>query len=187
MLRWIPRPAWRLFLSLASPVMEIPTSAPRNWYANLTQLHDIRDWSRKFQRWGDGNWVAQWNTNVFHQALFGQEFNVSSPHWVKWQCFDEKLPLGRDGPGSCQKANLRRRFLQVHRQLGERAAPCLMVGFFNWYWHCLSCRSGVMGTGWHSGTPPSSTIASRTASEPVSSISQGRRERSIHRLREVMY
>ena len=32
--------------------------------------------------------------------------------------------------------------------------------FFNWYRHCLSSRFGAMGTGWHSGTPPSSIRAS---------------------------
>lgn len=43
----------------------------------------------------------------------------------------------------------------------------LMVGFFNWYWHCLSCRSMVMEIGKQSG--PSTSTTPRTASDPADS------------------
>ena len=91
----------------------------------------------------------------------------------KWQCLDEKLPLGHeslDRPASCQRVNLRWWFSQVHRGFGEQPPTWCLISSIDI--HCLSCRSGVMGTGWHSGKSPSSTsaVSESKMSSPIGQV-----------------
>ena len=126
------RPARRPFLPPESAAMAIPTSALRIWCVNLTHLHIRTNWSRKFQLWGDGNWVAQWNAKVFHQVLFNKEVNVSCVHtdYTGNTLTRNSLKgamalvpvktLTCDGDSYKCTANL-------------VSSPYLMVDFFSWY------------------------------------------------------
>ena len=49
--------------------------------------------------------------------------------------------------------------------------PLFDVYLFNWYWHCLSCRTLVMVAGLHSGALPSSTTSTKPRmSSPISQV-----------------
>ena len=73
---------------------------------------------------GDGNWVAQWSTDVFHQGLFGYLNETpmvsSSAYQRNYSHKPARETLDQHGARSCHRPHLRWHYLQVHWEIGKR-------------------------------------------------------------------
>ena len=87
------------------------------------------------KKYGDGRWVAQWNTAVFHQNLFGYVEEEETVRSFRAKNAGNKIFINtcahffpdQLGARSCHLAHLRWQHLQVHREIGTRVSTHLHI------------------------------------------------------------
>ena len=104
--------------------MEIPTSLKCTAILVATSRNSVTFQANpEGKDYGDGNWVAQWNTDVLHEGLLGY---LTKNRWLVWSAKQREIykfareSLDQHGTCCCHRAHLRWRCLQVHREIGMR-------------------------------------------------------------------
>lgn len=132
----------------------------------LTHLY-THNWCRKFQDHGDGDWVAQWSTSVFHQVpTFSQEAIVSCTYQIQRQKPWQETLSFRARWARLPSNGLLAMVVLSSAPLAWWGSPLtlILVSSIDDIDIVSSSRFTVMGTGWHSGSPLSSIRVSKTAS-----------------------